>query len=512
MISTIRKNFSKQAFNIVIWITILSLGGGIFIGGLFRRFMRTGDTGVSFVDGYEISIREFQRKVGQEQRRESYMRQQFGANASAFLEALGFGGKPEDRALKALTEQKLLLACADKLGLRLSPDYVSNQLENPYFALQIMGDMIPAGAVSPQGVNYRDLLKLLQRQGVSARCLEEVVEERIKGQLVLQFAQGAAYVPIARVRDEFDRAYRAKKLSLIKVPIADYLAQAKKVSLDTAALEKFFQEANQRNHHYWSLEKRSGSVWTFDHIPDDFLAEGEQVLVSGFDEFVKKYQGAASPLGPVALPEESQGAPDNVLTRKLFSLKDIGERAIFVTGEGKERRGFVVELTKVDPRAEQPLSTIRGPVEQDYYLAQAAQALANDLTTIKGLDASGRQAWINEHKALGATSFDTDFIEPDKKDSPVWASLEKEGLQRQQVSQLLSLPVGQSKTVLTPQAGYVIGVKELAELDIEKFNQKKPELFNTLMRKEGEQVAQGFIASLEKNAKIKTNKSFIGRR
>ena len=75
----------------------------------------------------------------------------------------------------------------------------------------------------------------------------------------------------------------------------------------------------------------------------------------------------------------------------------------------------------------------------------------------------------------------------------------------------LRMPVASIRTVVSPDAGYVIEVEALEPLNAELYKQKRTELMRSLMSKEGMRAVQGFIASLEKNAKIKTNKSFLGR-
>ena len=508
------------------------------MGGLFRRFSKSGSTDVANVNGYVVGVREFQRKVGEEQRRESYMRQQFGSNAALFLEALGLGGKPEDRALKALISQKLLLGVADKVGLVLSPRYVSQKLEDPNFAIQVMGDLIPGAAVTSKGINYRDLLKLLQRQGIPASCLEEIVEERIKGQVVADLAQGAAYVPEETVKEDFNRAYQGKKLLIIKIPIESYLKRAREVKIPEQeyldALKKSYQEANQRSRRYWSPEKRTGEVWTFNHVPEEFLPEAERALrvdkkATEIDELAKKYHGTKSPLGPTASKQDSLA--QDTLTRKLFELKLDGDvadsRTVFVEdakgssmqkpdspdSHAKDQRGFIIQLTKIEPSTERPFEYVKADVEKDYYLSQAAQMLGQDLVHLKNLKAGERPAWIKEH---GATEAITGFLAPDKRET--WRDLQKaggiaEGIKSEELSPLLSMSdVGEKKTILTPQAGYLVEINELEPFDSKKFEEKRPQLFNTLMGKESGRVVQGFIASLEKNATIKTNKSFFSHR
>lgn len=505
MIGTIRRNFSKKTLNIIVGVIFLSMSGiMVLFMNLFKR--GPGVNTIAHVNGYEITASEFNRKKAEEEHRESMIRQQFGPNAQALFEAFGMKGTARERAFDTLVQQKILLSFADTIGLTLSPEYVSERLSNPQFALQLLGDFIPPQAITEQGVNYKDLLKMLQKRGITGSCLEAIIAERLKGQLVNVVAQGAAYVPEAFVKDEFRRLYQGKKFEVTKIPLNFKSVSAEKPTEE--ALKKLFDESNDRVRRYWRPEKRTGKVWTFNTIPEDFadLAQPALIDAAAFDEFVKKYDGKESPLGPLERGNE-------LFARRLFSMKD-GQKVAFVSSHEndpkaspEQKKGFIITLTSIVPAKERSFEESKADVEKDYRLKAAGEAMAKELQEVKLMDKQKRTDWAKAHNASQAT---TPFLAPDKKDE--WKSLEKEGLGAQQIAGLLQMERPEEKrTVLTPENGYLVELVELEPLNQKQFEEKRGDIFTRLMAQDMQKVAGGFIASLEKNAKIKSNKSLFNR-
>jgi hypothetical protein len=480
--------------------------GGIFVTGLFRKFSGIPSSTVAEVNGYEIGVREFQRRVSQEDYQISQIRQQFGKNAQMLLDAYGLSGSTEDRVLKSLITQKLLVWGADKMGVALSPAYVSAQLKDPAKARSLLSDIVPPNFFTPSGINYRDLLKGLARQGLSAGCVEQAVEDRLKQQIVVALASQSAYVPEALLRDAFNKAYRARKLLFIKVPLAPYLKAEQGVQVKEEVLKGFYEETKNRSRRFWKPEKRSGRSWIFDisPLPKDFVQEGEKANQQGgaaFDEFVKKHKGVLSSL-PMAERSSEK------LSQELFKLKP-GSRAVgqLDAKDSKDNRikGYIVELTTIEPEGLLEFPVVKAKVAEEYAKSQAARKLVEDLGVLEGLDVAKRAAWVAEHKATEKTTGFIAFNKPEE-----FKEIQKEGIP---TNRLLDLEEkGDRITVTTPQDGYMIELVEFGPFDENLFKEKKSDLAQSLEREETGRVTLDFIASLEKNAKIKTNKSFFNRR
>ncbi len=502
MIGTIRRHFSKKALNIIVGVTIISMSGITFIVSHFLQ--RTPAKGsIATIDGYEVGRSEFSRRVAQEQQRESFLRQ-LTPNPEVFFKAYGLKESAEERALDALVQQKVLVSFADSMGLVLSPDYISEKLSDPQTASNLLGDFIPAQAVTQEGINYKDLLKMLQKVGVTGRCLEEIVEERLKGEFVNTIASSSAYVPQDAVRDEFDRTYRPRQFSVIKLSLDPYLKVAEAQKPTDEELKRAFEEGNKRAHRYWKPEQRTGKVWTFNHPAEDFVARADVAIKEGgaaLEEFIKKLDGAVSTIGPTERKNE-------LLVRKLYGVKE-GDSVAFTSASGEPNsRGFIVEVTKVEPSVERTFEETKSSVEKDYQLATAAEKLSHDLDELKVMDQATLDAWVRDHQAKTLT---TDFVTSD--DPQKWQSLEKEGLSSQEITQLFSMDaLSDKKTILNPTNGYLVQLLSWGQADDKKWTEKKAEIFDRLMDQEEARVASGFVASLEKNAKIKSNQPLFNRR
>jgi hypothetical protein len=488
MISTIRKHFSQQGFKAVIWATIVSLAIGsiVFVVDMYRRSSRLSGSAIAYVNGYEITGRELRGRIPL---------------------VGGYQAQPEavkEQALKSLIQEKLLLETADKLGIVLAPTYIEQQLKKPLtfsaegaHMLMTINDFVPLsslrsmGILTDKSIDYKKLLKGLQRAGITGSCLENALEERLKGALAKTLIGGAAYVPKEQLQEEFDRLYRGKQFSVATVPLAPYLAQAKQTPPTDAELQKFFQEANEHKQ-YWSPERRTGKIWTFpESIVDDAFKESAQKAATSSEEeftaFVKQHGGVERAVGPI---ERGSGQEEI-----LFLLRP-GQR-IFLPPS-------FLELTEVEPATEQSFEKVKEQVAHDYYQQEATKHLTEDLGQLKNItDPSARSTWIKEHQATEGV---TGFVSSDKQDTSdkVWQEL-KQALDPWQLNQLLTTyPVGSKKALMGKDTvGFLIELTALAPFDAQQFDGKRKELFQRQMTREQEQVVNGFLASLEKTAVIR---------
>jgi len=432
MINFIRKSFSTTAYKSVIWITIISVAGLSSLTGLFKRFSGFGAQTIARVNGYDVSLLEFKRKIDEEERRIRYIKEQFGDFAPFILQSLGLTANPEEHALQALIQDYLLLDCGNALKLRISPQYVTKKLHDPVFAAQSLGDLVPPYLFDSLGViNHAALVKHLQRQGMSIEAFEEAVEHALMRSLVLSLIVGGTYVPRSQIKEQFIREHSVKKFSVISVPVEKYLKKQSEVEIPMEALRSFYDTQNSMFKRYALPEKRSGTVWKIPSssynitIPD---AEITSYYNQHKHEFVetpeagknpptyKKLEAVRSTIKEKLRAERfskifladaqriiSQSSQDNALFTEFLNNKKAQSQSLnnivlnaslpikklFELSQGKKGygidkgAGFIVELTTVVPASFEKLEDIKHKVEQDYRKEQALRALQEDISTTR---------------------------------------------------------------------------------------------------------------------------------
>lgn len=491
MISYLRRAFSnKLVFRIAIWSTVAALGLSMFVVGMFKRFGRNPQEVPDVVNGYEITKWELRRKVDQENQRVSMIRRQYGSQADMILRMQGISeSNIQEHALASLQQQKLLLYAADKMGVRLSPEFVGNKLGDKNFVLINMGDYVSPAMASGDTINYKGLYKVLQRQGLSPACFENIVEERLKGVVALQMANGGIYVPNSDLVDTFNSFYRRKKFFIIKVPLAAYTKQLEAKPIDEAALKSFYTAA-QGN--YVKPAQRSGVYWSFPQGSEQFKKDAA-VAVNGapaaFDAFVAQHKGVKHTLGPTTYRAD-------VLTRALFEIP-VGKRAPFVEG----KQGFIVQTTSIEPQVQQTYEDVKARVRSDYIRSQASSRAANELEALKRMNKQALLSWVAAHKDYGIQTSTTDFLDQHKEEG--WKSFADQlGGSLYQVV-MMSQP-GQTTVATNKDHLYVVQLEQLEAGDPQAFEQKKNELRANLGNMQVNLWMGGFVASLEKNATIES--------
>ncbi|MCL5875368.1 MAG: peptidyl-prolyl cis-trans isomerase, partial [Candidatus Dependentiae bacterium] len=289
MISAIRKSFGKRFTRIILWLAVISLAGLTSITGLFKRFSGMPSTTVADVGGYEISLTAFKRKAFEEERIINAYKKQFGAYAPFALQMMGMSTNPYENALQALLQEKLLLYAADKLSLSLSPEYVTRKLNDPSFALQVFGDMIPPYLYDALGgLDTQMLLKYLQRQGMTLDQFEQALENGLRRLMVMELMAGSIYVPQATLNHLYIQDFVKRTYGIATFSLETYEKQIEKKELSLEQLKSFFESQNAQTKKYWAPETRSGSVWTFDSV-DYQLPLTDQEVAAYYNLHKKEY-------------------------------------------------------------------------------------------------------------------------------------------------------------------------------------------------------------------------------
>lgn len=262
MISEMRKRFKDSAFKGMIWISLIAFsasGVGYVINTLLRG--REQDEGIGTVNGLVISPLELRHKMIQAEQRIAYIKEQFGAYADQFLKALGWASaSPQELALTELVQEKVLDDVANKLKLRVAPNYIVQKLQDPTFVMQELG---PIGALinAEGGLNMPALTQYLRKQGLTVEEFENAIEDKLRRETVLGIARTAAYVPNFLVRQRFIQEFAPKKYEILRFSRDSYVT---KEPVTQERLKAFFDIQNKKYKKYIVPEKRTARVWTFD--------------------------------------------------------------------------------------------------------------------------------------------------------------------------------------------------------------------------------------------------------
>ncbi len=560
MIALIRRRISQKAYKALLWVTVFSLVGFSTITSLFKRLGSGSPREIAEVNGYEISPREFRRKTAEEERRLQSFKQRFGDSALAMLQSMGISGKPEELALQSLVHEKLLIETADKLKLRLAPEYVAMKMRDPVFMIQALSDLIPPFAFTEAGIDYPTLFKYLQRQGISVNDFDELVENAIKQHLVLELAQGALYVPEAALKERFIRDYLKKKYALMTIPLSYYSQEVTQESgvkvVKPEELQEFFTQENALRKRYVVPEKRNGITWTFkpqdygitlsDKEIEEYYQKNKQLFIRKTEQLAEqknvpqeasykdltevgneikqrleqekfKKQFAADAQRTIKQAEASPELFDQFVqahhgqksnlehqektnSRKIQKLFDLSEgKKAFVLEDGT---GSIMQLINREKSYTPSLDTIKDQVLHDLYIQRARERLAGDLVQVSSLTLDQLRDFAKKH---GGSVEVTDWLAPDMQS--VWSSLEKRGFPGQ--AMMAMTVTGAHADLLTPEAGQYAQAIEIEPFDSARFNERKNDLWRALYAEEAQQFSYGLIASLQKNATIKINSSAV---
>ncbi len=261
MITEIRQKLQGSGFKIVVWVILiafaLSFSPYLFKGSGARP------NAAATVNGTQIAIQEYQRRVYQETERIDMLRQQLGAYADSLLKSLGMNN-PRKMALQALIQEELITQIANKLGITVSADYIASKLYDAEYIVQELGDLIPLYALDQQGnINMSLLQKHLERYGITMQEFEHKLEEKIRRSLVMEIVGLATYPTEQTIQSRFADMFLGKKYTIITLAFDKILNNIKSAGVNSKELADFFANENRKNHRYWVPEKRQAAIWTF---------------------------------------------------------------------------------------------------------------------------------------------------------------------------------------------------------------------------------------------------------
>jgi len=250
MISLFRRHLQGRFLRYVIYVvSFFIIFPSAFV--MFFRWFESPHWAIK-VNSQTIETEEYQRQVYNVQQQIVRLKQMLGEYADVMLSSQGLAGDPQKLAINSLVEQKSLEQTADKLHIKLSPIYVSQQLIR----------MVPREVVLPDG--SIDMQRLAQAYQMSYSQLEEQFNNQMISQLLMQLTEGAIYLPTFLLKEKFIQAYTDRTFLIAEFPLRSLINQEEKKAVSDEELQSFFAAENKKNKRYWVPEKRAGILWRFD--------------------------------------------------------------------------------------------------------------------------------------------------------------------------------------------------------------------------------------------------------
>lgn len=248
MISDMRTKFKKTGFQVIIWLVLLSMVGLASLPELLKKLWGEPSEWSISVNGTKASVQRYYQKIEEQKQFIMMLKKQFGAYADMLLSSYGLNADPKELAVKTLIQELLLGNVANKLKLKVDPEYAHQEILK-----QLPPEMLSSG-----NIDMHSLSKMLNYTSVDDFTKE--IESNIKNKIVLDFTKAAAYVPEFVVKNEYNKADIKKKYSILVFPLDKYLANAKKATLTDKEIETYYN-ANKKK--YMTQEKREGLMWEF---------------------------------------------------------------------------------------------------------------------------------------------------------------------------------------------------------------------------------------------------------
>ncbi len=257
MISTLRRDMKNSK---VLWVIVfVGLIGGMGFGK-FSRSNRPGVPVLAKINGTELYVDEYQKKLNDMRRYYQYLNQQYGFN---------FDIKVDPSTIFEGCVSEIMLDQASKhLGLSLNDDVVNEEIAKT----------LPKEIFDQNGrVDMHIYQTWLNQMGMKPAEFEEKKRSEVMRNLLTDAVKLSAYQP------QFARELQSndvkKSFGIVRIPLSDYQARIEAEDFDDAQLQEYYNEHCEK---YRVSEKRKAQYIIF--TPDMYA---EKVSVD--DETVETY-------------------------------------------------------------------------------------------------------------------------------------------------------------------------------------------------------------------------------
>lgn len=211
------------------------------------------------------------------------------------------------------------------------------------------------------------------------------------------------------------------------------------------------------------------------------------------NNFVQQKKGSEKKLSPMV------NNPSQV-SQKLFSIR--AENGFIYYSQ--DDKGYIVELTKIEKSYLPTLESLKKNIEEDLYKEKAAVKLKSDVMKAE----KEKIKSIEELKSLfDAKLINTTWIS--ESENPDEAMLKKEKVP---VAALFkSEKESMTSSFIEGKNGYLIKVDDVEPFNMHKFEEQRKTIENSLEKQNIAEIESGFIASLQKNAKIIINDKMLNQ-
>src|SRR5271166_5083403 len=140
MITTIRNQFKQSTYR---YIVVFVLGLGMISLPSLIKNEKAGVAWIAKVNGKKISYQDFAQEVAERSEWLAHVRSQYGQYADLLLQARNIPTDPKALAIEMLIKGDLISQCAQKMGIQLHSDYISQSISDQKYAQQNLGNIMP---------------------------------------------------------------------------------------------------------------------------------------------------------------------------------------------------------------------------------------------------------------------------------------------------------------------------------------------------------------------------------
>lgn len=430
MIITIRNQIKQSTFRyIAFFIFILLAAGMISIPALLRQERATVSWAFK-VNREKVSYQEFAREIAEQSELLAQIRAQYGQYADALMQAMNWPTDPKSLALEMLVKNTLINQCVASLGIQVSPDYISEKINDAQFVRQHLQRLVPNFVFDATGALNIEKLKLfLQHRGLSIHDFEYKVEQNLAQMQAMQFVLSSCYIPSFDVEQAFIAQNLGKQFSYLKFSLDSFLAAEKNKIITDEEILAFYNKENTQRRRYWVPEKRDGKTFEFNAKNYGISISEEQInqyyeenkvakyvldpLKVQVQQITEKQLSQSSDMSLEAVKAEIEADPSSPWTKKWESVKPFArgekkgnfEKEAFLlqnpgdispvidTKEGK----VIIQLVKRIPRTYKPLALVKDEIKNSLIEKQFKKSFVKDLKDlVKKGDTQALESFIEQ--------------------------------------------------------------------------------------------------------------------